>query len=70
MFGIELPHDPEIPLLDISWGKKKNPQILVFAKIYVPYIHCSIIQGGQDTETIKMPFDRGLEKKAVVHVHN
>ena len=34
-----------------------------------PYIHCSIIHGGQDMETTKIPFERGLDKEDVVHTY-
>nr|KAF6304811.1 hypothetical protein mPipKuh1_009264 [Pipistrellus kuhlii] len=33
-----------------------------------PYAHCSIIQGGQDMETAKVSFDRGLDKEDVVQL--
>lgn len=29
------------------------------------YVHCSIIDGGQDMETTKMPFNRELDKDEV-----
>ena len=34
-----------------------------------PYVHRSIIHGGQDMETTKLSLDRGLDKEDVVHVY-
>ena len=33
-----------------------------------PYVHCSSIHGGQDMETTKLSFNRGLDKD-VVHIY-
>ena len=43
----------------------------IYSPRYVhPCVHCSIINGGQDMETTEVPFDRGLDKDAGVHIHN
>ena len=34
-----------------------------------PYVHCSIIHDGQDMETTKVSFNRGLNKEDVVHIY-
>ena len=34
------------------------------------YVHCSIIYNCQDLEAAQMPISRGVDKKAVVHLHN
>ena len=35
-----------------------------------PYVHYSIIQGGQDMETIKVSFQLSLDKEDVAHKHS
>ena len=46
---IELPYDPSVPLLNVYPKEMKSvPQ----RDICTYHIHCSIIQSGQDTETI------------------
>ena len=41
----------------------------IYSQRYVhPYVHCSIIHGGQDMETTKVSFDRWLDKD-VVHMY-
>ena len=42
----------------------------LFAKMYVSYVQCSIILGGQDIETTDVFFDRWLDKEDVVHTYN
>ena len=32
-----------------------------------PYVHCSIIHGGQDMETSKVPFNRELDKDVAIY---
>ena len=43
---IELPHDPEIPLLSIYLNIEK----ILLEKIFAPYVHCSIVYNAQDMD--------------------
>ena len=62
--GIELPYDPEIPLLGIHTEKTR-----IERHVY-PNVHRSIVYKSQDTEATQMPISRRMDKKAVVHIHN
>ena len=54
----------------LFWGSTPQNWKHLFAKIYMhPYVHCSTIRDGQDMETTKVPFDRGLDKEYVVHIY-
>ena len=46
--NIELPYNPEIPLLGIYLEKNHNSKILHL------YVHCSTIYNSQDTEATKL----------------
>ena len=35
-----------------------------------PVFIAALFTGGQDMETTEVPFDRGLDKDAAVHIHN
>lgn len=37
----------------------------LFVKTYVPYVHCNIIYGGQETEINEVPFSGWLGKEVV-----
>ena len=50
---IELPYDPEIPLLGIYPEKT-----LIQKDTCIPYVHSSTIYNSQDTETTQVPIKR------------
>ena len=59
---IELPYDPEIPLLVIYPKESKT------LKRYMhPYVHCSIICNSQDVEATKCPPIDNWVKKWCIH---
>ena len=35
-----------------------------------PCVHCSVIYNCQDLEAAQVPISRGVDKKAVVHLHH
>ena len=61
---MELPYDPEMPLLGIY---PKKPKTLIRKH---PYVHCCIIYNSQDLEAAQVPISRSVDKKAVVCLHN
>ena len=64
---IELPNEPASP----SSGSLSQQFENIYSQRYMnPYIHCSIIHGGQDMETTEVPFDGWLAKEDVVHIHS
>ena len=64
---IELPYDPEVPLLGKYLEKMKTLNL----KRYVhPNIHSSTIHNNQVMESTEMAVDRGMYKEDVVHIYN
>ena len=41
----------------------------LFIRYMYSHVHCSIIHGGQDMETIKVSFDRWLDKEDAVCIY-
>ena len=48
----------------------KNLNYSYLQRYMHPFVHCSNIYGGQDMETTKVSFDRGLDKEDVVHMYD
>ena len=57
----KLPYDPTTPFFGYLPPKFEN----IFANFYHPYVYCSIVHIGQDMETTRTSFDRGLDKDVV-----
>ena len=63
--GLELPHDPAIPLLGIPpWGNQK------WNRRMYPNVHSSTIYNSSDREGTYMSNGRWMDKEVVVHIHN
>ena len=54
-------------LVALKYSRKKSVGVW---KYRWNYVHCSIIYNTQDQETIQVPINRWVDKKAAVHLHN
>ena len=61
---IELPYDPAVPLLVIHTKETRTERDAY------PNVHRSTVYNSQDMEATYMPISRGMDKKAVIHIHN
>ena len=61
---IELPYDPEIPLLDIHTKETRIERHMY------PDVHRSTVYNSQDIEANWISIGRLMDKKAVVRIHN
>ena len=63
---IKLPYDSATPFLGIYLKNLKT-----YSQRYMhTYVHCNVIQGGQDMKKTIVSFDRGLAKVDVVHIYS
>jgi len=62
---IVLPNDPATPLLGIY--PKDAP---TYNRHVLHYVHSSLIYKSQKLERTQMPFNRGMDSKTVVYLHN
>ena len=58
---MELPYDPEIPILGIYPKKLKT---------LIERIHCSIIYNSQGLEAGQVPINRWVDGTSMVHLYN
>ena len=61
---LELPYDPEIPLLGIHTKETRIERDMY------PNDHDSAVYNSQDIEATLMFISRRMDKKAVGHIHN
>ena len=63
--ALNLPHDPEIPLLSIYLEKTT-----ILKDTCTPTVNCSTIYGSQDMEAISKSICRWMDKEDVVLIYN
>ena len=61
---IQLPYDLAIPLLGIH-----KEETRIERDTCTPNVHHSPVYNSQDMEVTQMSISRGMDKKAVVHIH-
>ena len=64
---MDLPSDLVIPLLGIYLKEPKTP---IQKNISTPMFTAALFISSQDLEAAQVPISRGMDKTAMVHLHN
>ena len=64
---MELPFDPEIPLLGIY---PKKPETLIQKNISTPMFAAALFTSSQDTEAAQVSISTQVDKTTMRHLHN